>query len=71
MHVVPVQAKEAITCPEIGVTAGCEPPFKCWELNNGPLEEQLVLKTFGPSCKYLDFLFSISFHLTEVAPPPY
>jgi hypothetical protein len=27
------------------VTDGCEPPCGCWELNSGPLEEQLVLLT--------------------------
>jgi hypothetical protein len=25
------------------ITDGCEPPCGCWELNSGPLEEQLVL----------------------------
>jgi hypothetical protein len=24
------------------ITDGCEPPCGCWELNSGPLEEQLV-----------------------------
>ena len=27
------------------ITYGCEPPCSCWELNSGPLEEQLVLLT--------------------------
>jgi hypothetical protein len=26
-------------------TNGCEPPCGCWELNSGPLEEQLVFFT--------------------------
>jgi hypothetical protein len=25
------------------ITGGCEPPCGCWDLNSGPLEEQLVL----------------------------
>jgi hypothetical protein len=28
---------------------GCEPPFGCWDLNLGPLEEQSVLLTAEPS----------------------
>ena len=28
---------------------GCEPPCGCWELNSGPLEEQSVLLSTGPS----------------------
>ena len=28
---------------------GCEPPCACWELNVGPLEEQLVLLTVEQS----------------------
>ena len=31
------------------ITDGCEPPCSCWELNSGPLEEQLVLLTTEPS----------------------
>jgi hypothetical protein len=27
------------------ITDGCEPPYGCWELNSGPLEEQPVLLT--------------------------
>ena len=30
-------------------TDGCEPPYGCWELNSGPLEEQPVLLTSEPS----------------------
>jgi hypothetical protein len=26
---------------------GCEPPYGCWELNSGPLEEQSVLLTIS------------------------
>jgi hypothetical protein len=28
---------------------GCEPPYGCWDLNAGPLEEQSVLLTMEPS----------------------
>ena len=31
------------------ITDGCEPPCNCWELNSGPLEEQVVLLTTEPS----------------------
>lgn len=31
--------------PEIGVKNDYEPPYGCWDLNPGPLEEQLVLLT--------------------------
>jgi hypothetical protein len=31
------------------VTDACEPPCECWELNPGPLEDQLVLLTTEPS----------------------
>ncbi|CAO2635553.1 hypothetical protein LEMLEM_LOCUS23157, partial [Lemmus lemmus] len=27
------------------ITDGCEPPYGCWKLNSGPLEEQPVLLT--------------------------
>ena len=40
------------------ITDGCKPPSGCWELNSGPLEEQLVLLTLwaispAPSCWFL------------------
>jgi hypothetical protein len=31
------------------ITDDCEPSCGCWELNSGPLEEQLVLLTAEPS----------------------
>jgi hypothetical protein len=34
------------------ITDGCEPPCGCWELNLGPLEEQLVLLTAEPSLQH-------------------
>lgn len=37
---VPVEAKkEGIGSPETGVTDGCEPLCRCWELNPDPLSE--------------------------------
>jgi hypothetical protein len=38
--------------PEEGIRfpySGCKPPCGCWELNSGPLEEQLVILTIEPS----------------------
>jgi hypothetical protein len=45
------------------ITVGCEPPCGCWELNSGPLQEQSVLLTAGPSlqpqtAKFFFFFFS-------------
>jgi hypothetical protein len=31
------------------IVDGCEPPYGCWELNSGPLEELPVLLTAEPS----------------------
>jgi hypothetical protein len=31
------------------ITDGCEPPYGCWELTLGPLEEQSVLLITKPS----------------------
>jgi hypothetical protein len=31
------------------ITGGCEPPYGCWDLNSGPLEEQSVLLPAEPS----------------------
>ena len=41
--------EEGIGSPGTGVTDSCELPCGCWELNPGPLEEQSVLLTTGPS----------------------
>jgi hypothetical protein len=37
--------------PEEGIpiTDGCEPPWSCWELNSGTLEEQTAFLTTEPS----------------------
>ena len=33
------------------IIGGCEPPYGCWELNSGHLEEQSVLLNNEPSLK--------------------
>jgi hypothetical protein len=43
----------------IPITDGCEPPRGCWELNTGPLEEQLVLLTAKPSLQPPMFVYLI------------
>jgi hypothetical protein len=40
------------------ITDGCESPCGCWELNSGPLEEQLVLLTAEPSLQPQLFLIN-------------
>jgi hypothetical protein len=40
---------EGVRSPETGVTDSCEITYRCWELNLGLLEEQLVLLTAEPS----------------------
>jgi hypothetical protein len=49
------------------ITDGHEPPYGCWELNWGPLEEQLVLLTAEPSFQpcLLDFYFTVSIFITK------
>jgi hypothetical protein len=37
--------KEGIRSPGTGITGCCKPSCGCWELNPGPLEEQLTLLT--------------------------
>lgn len=32
-----------------GVADGCKPPYECWELKPGPLQEQYMLITMEPS----------------------
>jgi hypothetical protein len=32
------------------ITEGCEPPCGCWELNSGPLEEQLTTEPSLQPC---------------------
>ena len=40
--------EEGVRFPGIGVTDGCEPSFRFWELNSGLLEGQPVLLTTEP-----------------------
>jgi hypothetical protein len=54
------------------VTDGCEPPYGCWELNAGPLEEQSVLLTTEPSLQpnslfFKDKLATYSLAVLELA----
>ena len=39
----------------------CEPPWGCWDLNAGPLEEQLVLLTAEPSLQPRISVFHLVF----------
>lgn len=34
--------KMAVDSPGAGVRRCCEPPHECWELNSGPVREQVV-----------------------------
>ena len=43
----------------IGVPGGCEPLYRHWELNSGPLEEQPVLITAETSLQPLLRVFSL------------
>ena len=53
MCAVPKDARVGHWIPWTGVTGGCEPFGGCWELNPGPLEEQLVLLRAEPSLQPL------------------
>lgn len=46
---VPMEVEDGVGSPGAGGTDGWEPPCECWEPNPGPLGEQLVLLTTGPS----------------------
>jgi hypothetical protein len=39
------------------ITSGCEPPYGCWDLNSGPLEEKSVLLPAEPSLQPCYLLF--------------
>lgn len=44
IHAVPTEANPGgSSSAKTGVTGNSEPPFWCWELNLGPLQEQQVL----------------------------
>jgi hypothetical protein len=47
------------------ITDGCEPPYGCWELNSGPLEEQSVLLTAKPSLQPFLFVCLVGFWFFE------
>ena len=49
--------EEGIESSRIGITDGCEPSCRCWELNPGLLEDQSVLLTTGPSLQPHFILF--------------
>lgn len=40
------KSREVFEFPCTGFTAGCEPPYACWEQNSCPLQEQLRALTF-------------------------
>ena len=42
------------------ITDGCEPPYGCWELNSGPLEEQAMLLTTEPSLQSPANIFKLN-----------
>lgn len=49
------RSEEAVGCRGTGVTDTdtCELPFVFWELNQGPLQEKLVLLTAVPPMIYI------------------
>jgi hypothetical protein len=64
--------KKVIQLPRPGVTEGCNPPCGSWELNPGPLEEQLVLFTAKPSFPLLlsGLWHNLKFKLFTYQPEP-
>lgn len=59
------QLEEGIGSPETGVIDGFEPPCGCWELNQGPLQQQQVLSknvgSFLQSQEMIAFFFFFFF----------
>jgi hypothetical protein len=49
MWALGMEAEEGVRTPGTGVTDAREPPSGCWELNPGPLQEQLELLSVEPS----------------------
>ncbi|CAO2611376.1 hypothetical protein LEMLEM_LOCUS15124, partial [Lemmus lemmus] len=41
------------------ITDGCEPPYGCWELNSGPLEEQAMLLPSEPFLQPLSVIILV------------
>jgi hypothetical protein len=48
-----------------GVTEGCEPPRRCWELNLGPQQEQAVLLASEPPLQVIGICFKLFYILTN------
>ena len=44
-----LRSDEGIRCPGTGLRGGCVPPYDCWELKLGPLQDQPVLLVTGQS----------------------
>ena len=53
----PVEAGKDIGSLGTEVTDSCEPPWDCWELYLGPMEEQSVLTTAEPSFQSPSFSY--------------
>ena len=39
----PQRSEEGVESPGTAFIDGCEPPYRLWELNSGPLQEKQVL----------------------------
>jgi hypothetical protein len=50
--------KGVISSPETRIVIGCEPPYRCWGLSLGLLEEQPVLLASEPSLQPNGFLIT-------------
>lgn len=59
-HAIP----ENIRFSGTGVTDDCEPPYKCWEPKQGPLQKQQGLLTAEPSLQPLSF-WKIESHVAK------
>lgn len=53
--------EEGARSPGTGDTDGCDLPYECWEPISGPLKEQRVLLTAGPSLQFLDVNYTSDF----------
>ena len=49
------------------ITDGCEPACGCWELNLGPLEEQLVLLTTDSSLQRVILFYIVLYSLLKIS----
>lgn len=57
---------EGVRSFRTGVTSSCEQPCWSWELNQGPLEEQLVFFTIEPSLQPVFFSFYFKYPLLSL-----